>query len=144
MINTTGYVDAEGSTNGRQALGVGLFWIPRSVWPGKPTDTGILLADWKGYRFTNLSAPVWSEMYINAKWPGIAVGSVLLGLVIGVMGERFVAADRENGGGAVGLGVISFYLLLVFRGSLLQSMATLTVVVACTLFVTRRIRTDQV
>lgn len=135
IVNTVGYVDTHGSTDGEQALGVALFWVPRSVWPGKPTDTGVLLAEAADYRFTNLSAPIWSEMYINAAWPGVVALSVLLGLVIGGLNARIGGTEGQNSPAAVGLGIISFYLLIVLRGSLLQSMANLSVLILCALFI---------
>ncbi len=138
MVNTVSYVEARGTTDGRQALGVALFWIPRSTWEGKPTDTGILLGAYKDYNFTNLSAPIWSEMYINAGWPAVVVGSILLGFFVGRGGERIGFHDRNNTPAAVGMGILSFYLLILLRGSLLQAMANLTVLVACTLFVRQR------
>lgn len=137
LVNTVAYVDREGATDGRQALGVLLFWVPRSIWETKPTDTGILLAEYNNYDFTNLSAPIWAEMYINGRWLAVIVGSVLLGFALGVAGARTAVHDRENSVAAIGLGLVSFYLLIVLRGSLLQSMANLSVLVACTVLLRR-------
>jgi hypothetical protein len=143
LVNTVEYVRDHGSTNGRQLLGVLLFWVPRSLWPGKPTDTGVLLAESNGYGFTNLSAPIWSEMYINAAWPGIIVFSLLLGLVIGRLSSRIESADRGNGPAAVFLGILAFYLLILLRGSLLQAMANLSVLAVCSWLIRGRPTVDR-
>ena len=38
VTNTVTYVeDGPGHTLGGQAIGAGLFAVPRSIWPGKPT-----------------------------------------------------------------------------------------------------------
>ena len=58
--NTLLYVNRYGITQGRQAAGVVMFWVPRRVWPDKPRDTGVLLAEARNYRFQNLSAPLWA------------------------------------------------------------------------------------
>ncbi len=138
LVSTVGYVDTFGDTNGRQALGVALFWVPRSVWPDKPTDTGILLAEASEYGFKNLSAPLWSEMFINWSWPAVVLGSIALGFGVTRLSERLGESAGGNTAAAVGLGVVSFYMLIVLRGSLLQSMANLTVLVACTFFIRQR------
>ena len=62
----------------QQLLGPPLFWVPRVWWPDKPyTDTGILLAMFKGFHFTNLSAP------IPAEKSDVSGGPVLLSLSAG-------------------------------------------------------------
>ena len=142
LVNTVAYVDREGVTHGRQALGVVLFWVPRSVWADKPTDTGILLAEYNQYDFTNLSSPIWAEMYINGGWLVVIGGSLLLGFGLGVAGARTADHDRDNSVAAIALGLVSFYLLIVLRGSLLQSMAHLSVLVLCTV-VLRRTRRNS-
>jgi hypothetical protein len=116
--NTIYYMRTEKPIYGRQALGVALFWVPRKYWPHKPQDTGIVLAEARGYGFTNLSAPLWSEMLINGGAPLVLVGFSALGFWFRRAGER-----QERSGGPLGiLGcIIPFYALILFRGSLLQA-----------------------
>jgi hypothetical protein len=136
--NAVNYVDHLGITWGNQALGVLLFWVPRSIWPTKPVDTGVLLATFRGYGFTNISAPLPAEMFINGGWPVLVVGMIAFGFALG---RWDVAIERRltSAGILPILGcVIPFYLLIVLRGSLLQSMAFLSVVLVATLFVSQR------
>lgn len=138
IINTAEFASDQGTTLGRQFLGVLLFWVPRSIWPEKPSDTGILLANFKGYDFTNLSAPIWSELFMNSGWFLLVPGMVLLGFAL----RR--ADSRSESQLALGIApsalssVVPFYLLLVYRGSLLQAMAYLVVILALGFWVRRR------
>lgn len=140
ISNTVRYVLVNGLTNGHQALGVVLFWVPRSVWPSKPTDTGILLAASRGYGFTNLSAPLWSELYINGGWILLIVGMTALGFL---SGKADLAIERRlTTGGTIGiLGcILPFYQIILLRGSLLQAMSTLAVIVMSATFILYRRR----
>lgn len=141
--NGVAYVEAKGTTAGRQALGAVLFWVPRSVWEDKPQDTGILLADFRDYSVTNLSAPLWAELFINGSWVLLGAGMLGLGLLV----RRL---DRHDGRGAdpyergVLADVLPFYLIIMLRGSLLQSMAGFAVLAVSARFVTeRRARSEQ-
>jgi hypothetical protein len=133
--NTVLYVMNSGATAGQQALGVVFFWIPRSVWPDKPVDTGILLANERGYGFTNLSAPLPAEMFINGGWAVLVGGMLLFGFAL----RRWDAATERT---IASIGVpsilgstIPFYLLIVLRGSLLQAMAYLSVILVAAMWV---------
>ena len=135
--NTLLYVENHGITNGNQAAGVLLFWVPRRFWPEKPSDTGILLSESRRYDFGNLSAPIWSELFINGGW---------LALVVGMIGLGWLVRSRDNGierslhnARAPGIidCVLPFYLMILLRGSLLQAMSYLLVIVGSTIFVSR-------
>jgi hypothetical protein len=68
----------------------------------------------------------------------VVLGSLALGVGVGAAGARTWVHDRDSSVAAIALGLVSFYLLIVLRGSLLQSMAHLSVLVACTLFLRAR------
>ncbi|SFK20837.1 hypothetical protein [Cellulomonas sp. KH9] len=123
----------------RQATGVLLFWVPRPLWPDKPIDTGVLLAQYRGYSFENLSAPLWAELLVNGGVVALIVGFVLLGALLGRLDDRVSAALL--GGGqlwAVVGGVFPIYMMILLRGSLLQATGTFVVAVACVLYVRAR------
>ncbi|MCU1648141.1 MAG: hypothetical protein JWN03_8416 [Nocardia sp.] len=136
--NTVLYVNREGSTNGRQAAGVVLFWVPRKLWQDKPTDTGILLADFRGYKFKNLSAPLWCELYINGTWPALILGMGALGALARREDDRIDATLRRTRSPGVLACILPFYLIILLRGSLLQAMSSLLVIVVCGMFVFHR------
>jgi hypothetical protein len=119
------YVETHGVTLGRQAAGVVLFWVPRSVWPDKPQDTGVLLAQSRGYSFTNLSAPLWAELLVNGAWPAVLAGMYALGRGV----RRWDAAARSRVAAAPLAAVLPFYMIILLRGSLLQATALLAALV---------------
>lgn len=127
-VNTVEYVKAHGYSNGSQLAGAALFFVPRSVWPGKPDDTSKVVATWKGYVFTNLSEPLWAEFYINGSWPLVVIGFAWLGYATGRAGRRIIRSDTVGG---VAAGIVPFYLIILLRGSLLAAMSTLAVIVVC-------------
>jgi hypothetical protein len=133
--NTVLHVAESGTAMGMQALGVLFFWVPRGIWPTKPLDTGIVLANDRGYRFTNLSAPLPAEFFINGGWVVLIVGMLAFGFAL----RRWDAATERNlvlNGVPSVLGcVVPFYMILVLRGSLLQAMAYLSVILVMALLV---------
>lgn len=126
--NAIYFLAAKGITWGEQLLGVVLFWVPRDLWANKPVDTGILLAQFREYSFTNLSAPLWAELMVNGGWPLLIIGMVALGFFTRRWDER-LQREIELAGtpGVIGC-IVPVYLLIVLRGSLLQSMASLSVI----------------
>ena len=142
LNNTLLYVGQSGITWGNQALGVVLFWVPRDFWPGKPVDTGILLADFRQYQFTNLSAPLWAEFYINLGIVGVILGMILVGFWMrNSDGRTSVLLGSGKRPTLVAL-ILPFYLIMILRGSLLQAMSFLTLLMFCTFVVRRRRRSE--
>jgi hypothetical protein len=141
--NAVAYVQAEGTTQGGQALGAALFWVPRSIWAGKPQDTGVLLADFREYTFSNLSAPLWAELFINGGWPVLVLGMAALGVLVRRLDGGPVTDGRGRHGGGVLADILPFYFIIMLRGSLLQSMAGFAVLAASGLFVSERHRRSR-
>jgi hypothetical protein len=119
---------------GRQLLGLVLFWVPRSIWPDKPNGTGVLIAEFRGYNFTNLSAPIWAEMLVNFGIIGVFVLSALVAVGLGRLDRNYSVAGT-TGVGAIAAAVLPFYLLILLRGSLLQAMGTLVLIVLSLAFI---------
>lgn len=123
----------------RQFLGSILFWVPRSIWPDKPTDTGIVLAEYRGYSFDNLSAPVWAEAMVNGGIVAVVIVFVGLGIVLRVMDVRIVTAFASGGVWAIAGAVLPVYMTILMRGSLLQATGATTVMIVCLLLVAGRV-----
>jgi hypothetical protein len=136
--NTLKYVAANGVTWGVQALGVVLFWVPRDWWPAKPLDTGVLLAQFRGYAFENLSAPIWSELFINGGWPALVLGMFSLGAYMRKRDDSGVALNAIGQQPSILDMIVPFYLVFILRGSLLQAMAFLIVIASCAAFIAKR------
>lgn len=134
ITNSVYYVDGHGTTDGRQALGVALFWVPRSVWENKPPDTGILVAANRGYGFTNLSAPLWAELFVNGGWAALALGMGALGWTVRRLDRRRALSDSPGIAGCI----LPFFFLMVLRGSLLQATATLVTIIVMSALLTQK------
>jgi hypothetical protein len=143
IINSVNYVADEGVVWGKQLLGPFVFWVPRSVWPDKPIDTGVLLAQFRGYSFENLSAPFWSEAFLSGGWIGVAVLFLVLGFVLKRADSRLDMSLEHAGVFGITTAILSFYMLILLRGSLLQATSTLAVMLVSILVVSRRGRTSQ-
>jgi hypothetical protein len=112
------------------AVGPPLFWVPRAVWPDKPEDAGVVIARFAGYRFLNLSSPLWIETYIWGGLPLVAILFAILGAISRRV-DQLYHQYRYTKGLVLGLLVpaLAFYQVLLLRGSLLQAMAPLTLLV---------------
>lgn len=119
---------------GRQFLGQVLFWLPRSVWADKPVNTGTLLAEFRGYDYTNLSAPIWAELLLNFGLVGVIVLSVGIGIGLGRLDRAFRDLP-DLGVLPIATAVLPFYLLILLRGSLLQATGSLVVMVGAMVFI---------
>ncbi|WP_144836944.1 hypothetical protein [Kocuria rosea] len=136
MANTFDFVSHHGITYGQQLLGVMFLWVPRGVWESKPVATGALLADHMGYDFTNLSAPIWAELFINFGWPLTVIGMGLVGYLFSrwdTLTDIYLKSSKMP---PIVVTVVAFYLLIFLRGSLLAVTSFLLVILAASLFVT--------
>ncbi|GAB1333958.1 hypothetical protein ACE1SV_05480 [Streptomyces sp. E-15] len=121
------------------ALGPLLFAVPRSVWPGKPEDTGVGLAEWAGYTFTNLSAPLWIESYLWAGVPAVVAVFCLLGAAGRRMDDvRERLRDRPATLALLLVPAFAFYQLVFLRGSLMGVVGPLFLLLALPLLITTR------
>jgi len=138
IANTRAVVDQEGITIGRQALGVVLFWMPRSVWGDKPKDTGVLVAERRGYQFTNLSAPLWAEAYINGGWLAVPIVMGIFGFIVRRADMKFADGFPRGRIGGIGGAILPFYMMIVLRGSLLAATASLIALMVALWLVSER------
>jgi hypothetical protein len=138
--NAVHYVQNHGTTRGFQFLGSVCFWVPRSLWPTKPVDTGILLADDRGYSMTNLSAPLWAEAYINGGMVVVALVFLAYGALSVIASTHTWNALRSNGPWAIAGCIFAWYSFILLRGSLLQATGGAVLMAVCILFVVERRR----
>ncbi len=139
-------VEHDGHTWGRQLLGAALFWLPRSVWPDKPNNTAFIVADEIGFPNRNLDSPLWAEGYVDFGWVGTAVLLAGAGLVARRLDDAFVLVRRARAAVArttvplvaVAVPVVAGYEYILLRGSLLQAMARIAVMVLLLVLVSHR------
>lgn len=108
---------------GEQFLGSIFFFLPRSLWEGKPTGSGSTLAQLESLSFSNISMPLIAESFINLHLFGIVLVPIILGYITSYL-DRFYWRE----GGEKGVTKL-FYLfslglfLFMLRGDLLSSFA---------------------
>jgi hypothetical protein len=130
--------EREGIVPGKQFSAVLLFWLPRSLWTHKPVDTGIYIANERGYGMTNVSAPLWIEFYLNGGWLLLAVGMFALGFGLHRWDTRLDAQfDVDRMPGLVAC-ILPFYLMILLRGSFLQASSFLFFILLFSAFVLRK------
>jgi hypothetical protein len=126
-VNTLEFKNEIGTLFSNQFLGPLLFFVPRQTWPDKPLDTGIVLANFKGYAFSNLSAPMWAEFYISFS----LIGLLLLFLLVGAYLRRLDLSFELRG---TSISAMFFpgalYSLILLRGSLLQAFGAFALMAA--------------
>ena len=137
LVNGYLVAQRDGLIPGRQLLGVFLFAVPRKLWDDKPVDSGILIANQRGYPFTNLSAPLWIELYLNGGWFLLILGMFALGWWLHRIDTGIERQFNTAGMPALLSCVLPFYLMILLRGSLLQAASFLFFVLAFTAFVRR-------
>ena len=137
LANTLSYTQDNGVSWGTQALGPLFFWVPRVAWPDKPLDTGVEVGMWMHSTNLNLSAPLWAEAWINFGLLGLILVFVALGLLARRLDSGFRAEILSKGSvGYLGISIFAGYLFIILRGSLLQSMGRLLILVLSILILT--------
>jgi hypothetical protein len=82
VADTIIYLQSQPIRMGENFLGVLLFWVPRSVWPDKPTHSGAVVTTALGYHYTNVSSPLPAEAILGFGPFGVAIVMGALGLLI--------------------------------------------------------------
>jgi hypothetical protein len=124
----------------KQFSGSLLFFIPRSVWAGKPRDTGTVIAEYFGQRFQNLSSPLNLEMYINFGFFGLIIFFALLGFWISRI-EKLSLYSVQH---AISVQMFSGLFFIVLRGSLLQITGMLVFSIVLFLFIMKLISIREI
>jgi len=118
------YVQVHGLQWGHQLLGSLLFFVPSAIWTTKPLATGIFLANYliNNYAmwFTNLSAPVLAEGYLDFGFVGVTVYAGVTAFLVTLLNN--LAARRDRWSFFPMAVYLSIFLMLVMRGSLMVAM----------------------
>jgi len=112
---------------GRQLSGSLLFWVPRAIWSNKPIATGEWVAERQGYGYTNLSAPLWVEFFIDGGWLLLMIGFMGYGYLVRVL-DRWHAIGHNAGEARVVsilIPIYAGYQFFLLRGSLMPALAYL-------------------
>jgi hypothetical protein len=120
LANISKMIDGLGISYGSNFLSAILFWVPRSIWPTKAIITGALAADYVGYDYSNLSAPLIGETLYGFGMLGMIALFSIMGWWASKIDERYEASltmrsiSRER----VFIGTLVGFLFILLRGSL--------------------------
>ncbi|WP_262386742.1 hypothetical protein [Streptomyces sp. TRM49041] len=136
FANTITYVESgQGHSYGYQLAGSLLFAVPRSVWPDKPSDTGVTVGEWMGAVNTNLSSPVWAELWIDFGPVGMTMGMAAVGYAAARVDRRVARrAVRGSPPGSLLLitaPLLAGYSFILVRGPLLQATGRVAIAALC-------------
>jgi len=123
IMNTVRNVENKGFSNGEQLLVAILFFIPRSIWSDKPFGTGQTVASNLGYDFTNLSCPLWAEIYHDFGLPGIGILFFVYGYFVYVIQMKFIQGNVPYL--SIFVPFYAWYQIFLLRGELLSGSAYL-------------------
>jgi len=141
IANAISVSQENGFTWGRQLAGTVLNFVPRSMWGGKPEQTGAYLAYMSGYNYYNLSCPLWAEGYVDFSWIGTFVYLFLCGYGL-VMIERGRAREGSCSLGAILAIIFSCYSIFFLRGALMNVAPFIWTLASLLLFLCFRISSD--
>lgn len=145
--NTITFVESGyGHTYGKQLAGSVFFYVPRSLWSDKPLDTGVMIGQWMGQTNTNLSSPLWAELWIDFGPFGMTAGFLGLGWVAARADRRYAQRIAPTGPGqplgdpgslsAVAIPLVAGYSFILLRGPLLQASGRVGIAVLCLALIT--------
>jgi hypothetical protein len=145
IINTHVYVKKEGVVWGNNILGATLFFVPRSIWRGKPERSDFYIARSLNYKANNLSVPLWGESFMAFGWFGVG----LIFLFFGYWSKRLdlaysrlmpMVSSKLMSPAALLLPFLAAYQFIFLRGNLISALAGAVPVIITILFLFRRNR----
>lgn len=125
LMNIVIVAERLGHTFGHQLLSALLFFVPRSMWQGKAHPTGYYTAEHLGHYFTNLSAPIMGELYLDFSYLGVIVGGVAIGFLYRKADTLYAAALAFGGISLhrIQVALLCGFTIILFRGALLAVIA---------------------
>ena len=126
IVNIAIYIQESGFELGRNMASIVLFFIPRTLWD-KAEPLGPAAAEFMGYSFTNLSAPIYAELYADFGFLTLVAGMMLFGYGVkrcDVFYDTMIRVKKINVGGLFAA-VLAGYMIILLRGSLLGVIANI-------------------
>ncbi len=143
IANSVWYANVFGHTDGSQLVSDVLFFVPHSVWPGRATDTGVLIGEAMSVPNLNLSAPMWVEFWLDFSWLGLIIGFLAFGWISARWDDLFVHLRRRRRLTSpalldLALPLFAGYEFILLRGSILQAVGRMAVMLILLLVVRGR------
>ena len=139
IINTTEYVEDHSIAFGKQMFGTLIFWVPRNMWSSKPAPSGVVVAEYKGYEYTNLSMPLWGEAYMDGGILGVILVFLIYGFFTSVI-ENIYINNYSNVPNFLNtfVPVYAAYQFFILRGTLMSAFAYFIPIVIFMVIATKR------
>ena len=136
VMNVVAYVNAKGLSFGYQLLGALFTFIPRELWSSKPYATGQSAAEFMGYPFTNISAPLVSELYVDFGALGVTVGAFLFGVFLRKIDTGTILfRSAEDLISRSLVAIICAFAIIFLRGSLIGVIANIALFIITALII---------
>jgi hypothetical protein len=118
-INVVNYAQVAGFKWGGNMLSAVFSFVPRSIWPSKSYGAGQEAATMMGYRYTNVSSPLPSELFLDFGFLGVIAGGILFGFLLRYW-DVLVVEQRRMGNTLliVPFACVISWIFVVLRGSL--------------------------
>jgi hypothetical protein len=132
VLNILYYVEQSGLQWGSSLLSVMLFFVPRSLWSEKREPLGVLVAQSQDYEFTNLSAPLYGEFFVDFGFLSLVILMFAFG-VFAVSMDKLHARDLRLGRMSLGfvlVGLLGGFSIIILRGSLLAIIAPIMALIS--------------
>ncbi|WP_155887978.1 hypothetical protein [Cupriavidus sp. WS] len=118
IANGYSYVSDSGVSLGLNFLGGMAFFVPRFIWLDKPLHLGALSADYVGYQYNNLSAPLPIEIFYSGSWLFLAVGAFFFGRLLSFADRIYAGGVAWSGVTWYGVSIILIsFLFILLRGA---------------------------
>lgn len=141
VVNTLFLVDSHGLAGGRHLFAAVLFFVPRSMWPEKARIASADVAEHAGYSFTNLSLPVFAELYLQFGVLGLIAGMLALGVVAARLDTAWLTAPSSKA--AMIAPLVAVAMFGVLRGPLGAQIPAYLPAILILLFVVRSGRASE-
>jgi hypothetical protein len=143
-----GYTERHGKSMGRQVLLPMFFWVPRSLWSGKPIGTSDLVAESLSFASTNVGSPLWAEGYVNFGIFGVLLFLGLFGVYARISDDYLVRISGRTGKliPTIAASFFAANTFILLRGDLTTGTMFLQMIVGLTALLsllTRRPRTNR-
>lgn len=123
LARATMYVREHGISWGRQLVTALLFFVPRTMWPGKGVGSGYTIAQAQGQAFLNVSCPLPAEGIVNYGFVGLVLFAIVFALIARLIDKSFWV-DRRSWSPLYPF--VCMYTFFIMRGDFLSSFSYTT------------------
>jgi len=142
LANIARMTDAVGICWGTNFISAFLFWVPRVLWNAKATGTGAAAADYSGYEYSNLSAPLLGEALYGLGFAGVVIVFATLGWFASKCDTRYYRSVSLNllVFDRLFVATVAGFLFILLRGALNSVFPQIGVALVMLIFLSPRVR----